>query len=185
MKRTICLICILGLLAAAGCSTGRPKDTQTSLGVDNAIAGFLFNFDRRDATVKLVKDRNKGIYPSSIRWQFGEGLKVDEEAPEYYSEDPDLIKDIYYALSNTITIGNSYNHSAETPFFIEFTLEDGSICRFDFVSLNTVRLSEQNYVIESDGNLWQLIRKACKNNEPVVTEKKKTQKEEKVKHEEE
>ncbi|MBQ9065005.1 MAG: hypothetical protein IJ123_06135 [Blautia sp.] len=167
MKKGFCrmisaVLAIVLSLALPGCGRAPHEENRSSLGVDNEIAGFLFNFDQRDETALLVKQRNRGQYPVRVSWAFGENLKVDEKAPEYTSTEEEFIHDVYYALSNTIIMGNAYDHSEETPFYIELELQSGDICRYDFVSLNTIRLSEQNYVIESDGNLWQAIRKASK-----------------------
>ena len=156
------MLCTAVLVTCAGCGNSKEDTQQTSLGVDNEIAGFLLNFDQREETSRMVKDKAKGIYPERVNWSYGENLKVDEKPGEYSSSDPEFAKDVFYALSNTIIMGNSDNHSEETPFYIEMMLQSGETVRYNFVSVNTIRLSEQNYVIESDGNLWALIRKATK-----------------------
>ncbi|MBP3901866.1 MAG: hypothetical protein J6D53_10530 [Blautia sp.] len=158
----VALICI----PAGGCgkqeSTDDAGNTQSSLGVDNQIAGFPFNFDKSAETAKMVKDKDKGIFPESVTWAYAENLKVHEKAPTMTSEDPDFIRDIYYALSNTIVMGNAFERSTETPYFIEITLNNGGTIRYNFVSPSVIRLSEQNYVIESDGSLWRTLREASK-----------------------
>lgn len=151
------LLCAVAVISLGGCG-GRDKKQQTSLGVDNEIAGFLLNFDPREETAQLVRDKDKGIYPVGVNWAFTDDLKPNKKVPEYTSSDPDFAKDVFYALCNTIIMGNSDNHSEEIPFYIELVTEDGSTVRYDFVALNTVRVGGQNYVIESDGNLWSLIR---------------------------
>ena len=156
------MLCTAVFVTCAGCGGSKEDTQQTSLGVDNEIAGFLLNFDQREETSRMVKDKAKGIYPERVNWSYGENLKVDEKPGEYSSSDPEFAKDVFYALSNTIIMGNSDNHSEETPFYIEMMLQSGETVRYNFVSVNTIRLSEQNYVIESDGNLWALIRKATK-----------------------
>ena len=108
----------------------------------------------------MVKDKDKGIFPESVTWAYAENLKVHEKAPTMTSEDPDFIRDIYYALSNTIVMGNAFERSTETPYFIEITLNNGGTIRYNFVSPSVIRLSEQNYVIESDGSLWRTLREA-------------------------
>ena len=157
------LLCTAAVLSCGGCKSS-PEDeaTQTSLGVDNEIAGFLLNFDPREETAQMIKDKEKGIYPVGVNWNFAEDPAQKKKIPEYSSTDPDFAKDIYYALANTIIMGNAENHSEETPLYIEMCLEDGKTVRYDFVALNTIRLAGQNYVIESDGNLWSLIRKESK-----------------------
>ena len=131
----VALICI----PAGGCGKQETTDdmgnTQSSLGVDNQIAGFLFNFDKSAETAKMVKDKDKGIFPESVTWAYAENLKVHEKAPTMTSEDPD---------------------------FIEITLNNGGTIRYNFVSPSVIRLSEQNYVIESDGSLWRTLREASK-----------------------
>ena len=168
------LLCSAAILTSAGCGRDESdsETQQTSLGVDNEIAGFLLNFDQRDETDQMVKDKAKRIFPVKVDWAFDENLDVGEEADEYSSSDPDFGKDVFYALSNTIIMANAENHSEETPFYIELTLQDGQKVRYEFVSMSTIRLSAQNYVIESDGNLWSLIRKATKETEPTKRNKK-------------
>jgi len=166
--RKLILIAVSVCILAGGCGKQEKEDTETtqsSLGVDNQIAGFLFNFDKSSETAKMVKDKDRGIFPVSVTWAFADNLKVHEKAPTYTSEDPEFIKDLYYALSNTIVMGNAFDFSEETPFFIEITLDDGGTIRYNFVSLSVIRLSEQNYVIESDGSLWRTLREASKNHE--------------------
>ncbi len=164
MRRVLSRIIGTGLLfllimTSAGCSV-TDDEKYSSLGVDNEIAGFLFNFDQRDVTSRMVNDGKKGIYPVKVRWAYGENLKVDEKTPEFVSDDPDMIQKVYFALSNTIIMGNSHDHSEETPFYIELELASGDTCRYNFTSVSTIRLSSQNYVIESDGSLWKVIREA-------------------------
>ena len=167
------MLCAAVFVTCAGCGGSKEDTQQTSLGVDNEIAGFLLNFDQREETSRMVKDKAKGIYPERVNWSYGENLKVDEKPGEYSSSDPEFAKDVFYALSNTIIMGNSDNHSEETPFYIEMMLQSGETVRYNFVSVNTIRLSEQNYVIESDGNLWALIRKATKEAAQEEPEEKK------------
>lgn len=156
-------ICAMLVLSLTGCQSGKKDEkTQTSLGVDNEIAGFLLNFDPRQETAQMIKDKDKDIFPVGVNWNFAEEIKKGKKIPEYSSTDPDFAKDIFYALCNTIVMGNADNHSEETPLYIEMVLQDGQTVRYDFVALNTVRLAGQNYVIESDGNLWSLIRKESK-----------------------
>ena len=152
------------IMSSAGCGLS-DDEKYSSLGVDNEIAGFLFNFDQREVTSRMVNDAKKGKYPVELRWAYGENLKVDEKAPEFVSADPDMIEEVYFALSNTIIMGNSHDHSEETPFYIEMELDSVDTCRYNFTSLSTVRLSSQNYVIESDGSLWRVIREASKKSE--------------------
>ena len=93
MRRVLSRIIGTGLLfllimTSAGCSV-TDDEKYSSLGVDNEIAGFLFNFDQRDVTSRMVNDGKKGIYPVKVRWAYGENLKVDEKTPEFVSDDPD------------------------------------------------------------------------------------------------
>ena len=156
------LLCAVAVISLGGCSSGEEEKKQTSLGVDNEIAGFMLNFDPREETAQMIKDKEKGTYPVGVNWNYAENPAQKKKIPEYSSENPDFARDIYYALANTIIMGNAENHSEETPLYIEMLLADGKTVRYDFVALNTVRLAGQNYVIESDGNLWSLIRQESK-----------------------
>ena len=170
-----------------GCRSGREKDSYTSRGVDDGIDGFLFNFDRREAVQSMVRYKNKGQYPVKISWHYlketsGETedlsesvsfpeteLLTDEEvSPEtetvpketsaLSSEDPALIRDAYFALSNTIIIDVATGHKEDPHYFVSFMLPDGEECRFDFSTESILHLGDQTYVLESDGNLWRTLR---------------------------
>ena len=88
-----------------------------------------------------------------------EGSNAETE-PAYKAvtlSDPDRIIEIYNALNNVIIVGNANSHVPKEIFYIAFTLPDGSECRFEFVSENTIRLSDHNYSIETDGTLWKAL----------------------------
>ena len=120
------------------------------------VSGFLFNFDQRAETASLAAQIKKDHYPVKIRWCYdptGETKRVRERE----TEDQEKIEEICRALANAIILDNAFDLRAEAPYYIILTNEDGSECRFDFVNESTIRLSEQNYSIESDGNLWPLL----------------------------
>ena len=83
---------------------------------------------------------------------------ISEETSVMYSEDPGVIRDAYFALSNTIIIDVATGHKENPHYFISFTLPDGDECRFDFATESILHLGDQNYVLESDGNLWRILR---------------------------
>ena len=162
--RPVVLLIILcfTLIAISGCKSKKADSTKTSMGVDDGIEGFLFNFDQREVVKQLVNYQKKGKYPTSVTWFYKRG------GPERKSEkfidrmavtstDPDFIETIYYALSNSIILGTS-SEPGETPTaFISFTLEDGEECRFDFINEITIRQGDHNYVAEADGSLWSSL----------------------------
>ena len=79
------------------------------------------------------------------------------EAAAITTSDEKKIRDIYYALSNTIILGVASGQSSDIKYFVSLTLPDGEECRFDFVNETTIRLSSQNYVAETDGSLWSAL----------------------------
>ena len=155
----LALIAVCPLLAGCARSAGEKK--QTSLGVDDGVEGFLFNFDQREETGALVRYKKKGKMPVKASWHYdpeGELLSPAQlEAAADVTEDPKKISDIYYGLSNTIILGVAINQSSDIKYYISLTLPGGEECRFDFVTENTIRLSNQNYVAETDGSLWPCL----------------------------
>ena len=156
------LLLFLILCLLSGCGKNSTENGQTSLGLDHGVGSFLFNFDRRSETSALVKDMNQNRLPTSVTWYYEKGGTAREDEGEIKdnsvtSDDPEKISDIYYALSNTIIVGISTDQSKYTHYFVTFDLPDGEQCRFDFVSENSIRLNEQNYVIETDGTLWKSL----------------------------
>ena len=146
----------------SGCARKSNEKKQTSLGVDDGVDGFLFNFDQRKEVAELVRFRSRNEFPVRIEWYYDpDGNLQDGETAQgkdpYVTEDPEKIRDIYYALSNTIILGVATSQSDQIKYYIRLTLPDGEICSFDFVTENTIRLSNQNYVAESDGSLWSSL----------------------------
>ena len=72
--------------------------------------------------------------------------------------DPDKIIEIYNALNNVIVVGSGNNSTTDIQYYITFTLPDESTCTYEFISENTIRISDHNYTIESDGNLWGVLK---------------------------
>ena len=160
-QMTAFILAMAAVCLLAGCRR-KKKDERSSLGVDDGIGGFLFNFDEREEVDVLVNAAKKGQYPGRVTWYYEPGSTSREgdsevESRSAVSEDPELIEELYYALGNTIIVGISNNQSEFTHYYVSFDLGDGQECRYDFVSENTVRLSGQNYVIETDGSLWRSL----------------------------
>ncbi len=167
----ICLM-LLAVFCLTGCA-GRSSEKVST----NTVEGFLFSFDQREKTRLLSEAIARKEYPVKVSWCYdpASNLKelgasedetgaAEEETPEAEentvvneTEDPEKIRDICLALSNAIIIDNAKDTSPETPYFVELTLADGTSCRFDFVSRSVIRLSEQNYAVETDGSLWRLL----------------------------
>ncbi len=163
---TALALCLLLSLFAGGC---RKKSTHENLQEDNNVAGFLFHFDQRAETVNLVKFKNKNQLPVSVSWYYPEKKEQEEteksvEEDVVISTDPSMIIDVYNALNNVIIVGSGNNVNTDVEYFISFTLPDESTCTYEFISENTIRLSDHNYTIESDGKLWKML----KENSPVT-----------------
>ncbi len=163
-KCLLVLITLLVLCMACGCTSGKKKEERTSLGVDDGVGGFLFNFDTRKEVQDLVKYKKGGKLPVRVTWFYDEdGGTIREEGDEVGSnavdsEDEAVIRDIYYGLGNTIVVGLSTEQSNTfIHYFVEFELPGGEKCRFNFVSVNTIRIGDQNYVVETDGSLWKSL----------------------------
>ena len=157
-------VCLLAAaFLAAGCGKTAGDSGRSSMGVDNEIAGFLFNFDQRVETGGMVKDNKQGKMPVRMSWYYESdpSVRVTEEDIQkniQTSTEPELIADVYYALSNTIVLGIATNQTNTfIQYFIEFELESGDSVRFNFVTENTIRLGDQNYVVETDGSLWKAL----------------------------
>lgn len=147
--------CILFFLP--GC---RRNEERRNLGVDDGIESFVYNFDPRDEVAHLVRDVKAGKFPEEISWHYdtNKGPKKKKYTVLNKTSDPEVIKEIYYALGDTIIVGISNNQDPVTDIDLTFTLSDGEACVFYFVSENTIRISGQNYVLEADGKLWTLLR---------------------------
>ena len=235
LKKLMLVFCML--LSVTGC---RQNKRHENLQDENDVAGFIFHFDQRSETVRLVSFRNKNKLPVKVKWYYPdaetlarnrsakaaseaaaisgtqdndmeeavtEGMAAVEavteasgaaesvteaavtaeavteaaavavtdpsaedlteqknreasEDPEgtCFTEDEDTIVEILNAFNNIIVVGSGNNSITDVNYFITFVLPDGSECRFDFISENTVRISDHNYTIESDGNLWKILR---------------------------
>ncbi len=164
-KKNVACMVLAALLAAcilAGCGRGTSEKVST-----NTVEGFLFSFDQREKTRQLSEAIADKDYPVKARWSFdtdssksetsGETDADETESVVHETEDEETIKEICLALSNAIIIDNAHDYSTKTPYFVELELSDGTVCRFDFVSRSVIRLSEQNYAVETDGNLWRLL----------------------------
>ena len=153
MRKNLLRLCaaLAALLLLAGCGSGSSKKTST-----NMVSGFLFSFDQRAETVTLASQIKKNRFPVHALWCYSPD-GADGTPQIHETDDEEKIREICLALSNAIILDNHYDLQTEAPYYIILTMEDGSECRFDFVSESIIRLSEQNYSIESDGNLWPLL----------------------------
>lgn len=164
--RRLCLILVPVLLLPSLSSCQKQDDKEkslTSLGVDDGVGGFLFNFDTREEVKELLRLKNSGQLPESVSWYYEKGgtaREQDEEVENNYvtAEDPDVIREIYYALSNAIIVGIATDQTPYTHYFISFALPGGKECRYNFGSEGILRLTDQNYVVETDGSLWSVLK---------------------------
>ena len=176
----------LPVMCLSGCSDrSAGKETQ-GLEADNEVAGFLFHFDQRGETQKMVRLKNDGELPVKVSWYYDPKAIPVTEAPREpkaadsrqkpeatgtpekqepqrheltaSSEDTDKIIEIYNSLNNLIIVGNMVNTGAGKGYYITFTLSDGSECTFDFPAEGLIRLSDHNYSIETNGVLWKSLK---------------------------
>ena len=160
----LCLIvCLLPvMLLFSGCKRGYDDKSRRSLGVDDGIEGFLFNFDEREEVKSLVRFKSSGQLPVSVTWFYDRERadvikEEDMEAEAVMSTDPEKIEEIYYGLSNTIVLGIASTQRDPVCYFVSFTLPDGQKCRFNFTSEISIHLNEHNYIAETDGSLWRVL----------------------------
>ena len=109
-----------------------------------------------DAAVSEISDSTEEYTETEL---LEDTADIKESTPKgvLSSEDPDLIRDVYFALSNTIILGVDNNQKEEPHFYISFTLPDETECRFSFISETSIQISSQNYIVESDGTLWKAL----------------------------
>ena len=163
--RSMALLLILCVCILSGCDKGSDRSVS---GVEDKIAGFLLTFDHRQETQDMVRDKKQGKIPVRVTWYYEKGGTAGETEEEIAensssSDDPELISDVYYALGNTIVLGNSLDQRMTYQhYFIALELEDGREVRYNFVSENTIRLGDQNYVVETDGSLWRILEESGK-----------------------
>ena len=156
------LIRILFVISVIMLMTGcRSRKRNENLKDDNNVAGFLFHFDQRSETRRLVSFKSKNKLPVRVSWKYPD--RTAETADE------DMIVDILNAFNNVIVVGSGNNVVTDVDYFITFTLPDESECRFDFISENTIRISDHNYTIESDGTLWEILKDGGETLESVIS----------------
>ena len=127
------------------------KEEGVSSGHSDNIGGFLFVFDTRNTTSTLVEDMRNGVLPDFIRLTEGE--------TETEITDEQTIRQIYYYMSDLIVVGQTTLRREDAAFDITYCMQDGTEASFHFETKAYLRLSDQNYMIESDGNLWKLLGK--------------------------
>lgn len=145
--RALLSICLMIMIFALP-SCRRQEGVST--GHSDNIEGFLFVFDTRVTTSALVQDMRNGVLPTSIRI-----TNVWDEVTEITDEQ--TIRDIYYYMSDLIVVGQTTLRREDAAFDVTYCLRDGSEANFHFETKAYLRLSDQNYMIETDGNLWRLL----------------------------
>lgn len=154
------------------CSGCRRQEERRNLGVDDGIESFLFNFDSRDEVAALVKDVKRGVIPQSLSWHYDQNImaKKNHQVPLRFTDDAEIISDVYYALGDAIVVGIAGSQTSKTPIDLTFTLQDGTDCTFRFAMENTIRISGQNYILEANGRLWNLLSEASAETESDAAE---------------
>ncbi len=159
------LICLLLACSLCACRGRTSSEDQVSAGQQDNVDWFLFIFDNRSAQQQLVRDMADGNIPAKMTCQYY-SLEYDEDyekqevlMDEYTTvlEDPDEIRRVYHAMTNMIVVGQLGRQDNRSRCRINFELQDGRDCSFTFESASIINIEGQNYVLESDGRLWQLL----------------------------
>lgn len=162
--RLIAGLLVLGICALAACGRDLPEDTVSAGQMDN-VNGFLFIFDNRSAQQQLVRDMDEGRDPLSMTCErynierdvSGEETEVLDEEATIFTEDTDLMRSVYNAMTEMIVVGQIGKQDNDVRCRITYVLSDGKNCVFDFETVSIIQISGQNYVVESSGRLWELL----------------------------
>jgi hypothetical protein len=159
------LVCVLLACSLCACRDRGPSEDRVSEGQQSNVGWFLFVFDKRSAQQQLVKDMADGNIPHKLTVSYY-ALKYDEEydwqevlLDDYTTvvEDQDPIRKIYHTMTNMIVVGQLGVQDNRTRCRLNFELQDGRDCSFTFETASIINIEGQNYVLESDGRLWQLL----------------------------
>lgn len=163
IKRLLVLLLLAYCLCA--CKDRGSSEDRVSDGQQSNVGWFLFIFDNRSAQQQLVKDMEDGNIPGKLTVTYY-ALKYDENyawqevlLDDYTTvlEDKDLIRKIYHTMTNMIVVGQLGVQDNRTRCRLNFELQDGRDCSFTFETASIINIEGQNYVLESDGRLWQLL----------------------------
>ncbi len=132
-------------VTAGGCG----REDVISSGQSDNVAGFLFVSDTRETTRALVDSMEHRDLPVKVSWT------IDDTT--YSTEDPARIGAIYRSMSEMILVGQVAERVVVGSRKITFYLKDGTECPFEFEKDNYLRISDQNYMLESNGQLWDLL----------------------------
>ena len=164
-KIKLILICLLLTCCLCSCRERGSSEDRVSDGQQSNVGWFLFIFDNRSAQQQLVKDMADGNIPGKLTVRYY-ALKYDEDyswqevlLDDYTTvlEDKDLIRRIYHTMTNMIVVGQLGIQDNRTRCKLDFELQDGRSCAFTFETASIINIEGQNYVLESDGRLWQLL----------------------------
>lgn len=164
-KIKMILICLLLACCLCSCRERGSSEDRVSDGQQSNVGWFLFVFDNRSAQQQLVKDMADGNIPGKLTVNYY-ALKYDEDyswqevlLDDYTTvlEDKDLIRRIYHTMTNMIVVGQLGVQDNRTRCKLNFELQDGRTCAFTFETASIINIEGQNYVLESDGRLWQLL----------------------------
>ncbi len=145
MAKTLKVIALTFALAfLVSCS--QPQDVSS--GQIDQVAGFLFVSDNRSNTTALVEAIDAGDIPVRATYDFGQETTLT---------DPEDIRKLYSEMSNLVLVGQTPLNTDAEQYYVEFELQDGTICRFDFHGKSYMIIGDQYYSIESGGNFYDIV----------------------------
>ncbi len=72
----------LPVMFLSGCTDRSAKKETQGVQADNEVAGFLYHFDQREETQKLVRLKNDGKLPVKVSWYYDPTVIPVTEAPQ-------------------------------------------------------------------------------------------------------
>ena len=160
----IVLVLLIGIGISMGGKNGA-EAAEVSAGQKDNINGFMFIFDRRSVQQQLVDDMEKGLVPQKLTCEKIELIREDDgtvsenvdESATFVTEDRDFITQVYQKMTDMIVIGQTAMRDNSTRCRITMVLQDGTDCIFNFDTVSIIEIEGQDYMMESDGELWKLL----------------------------
>lgn len=161
----IFIFCLVLCLLFSSCGRRSGEDSISNGQLDE-VGCFLFIFDNRSAQQQLVRDMDEGKVPTRMTCQLYEvvrnvdGTEVEEPVKDKWidTEDQEYIKKIYYAITDLIVVGQMGRMNNDTRCRLIFDLVDGQKCELVFQSNASIEIGGQNYMLESSGRLWEMLK---------------------------
>ena len=160
----IVLVLFIGIVFSMGGRNGA-EAAEVSAGQKDNINGFMFIFDRRSVQQQLVDDMEKGLVPQRLTCERIELIREDDgsvsenvdESATFETEDRNFITQVYQEMTDMIVIGQTAMRDNATRCRITMVLQDGTDCIFNFDTVSIIEIEGQDYMMESDGELWKLL----------------------------